>query len=132
MAQQHKKSLYSVLTCLAFLLSVFGGISFSQEKEVDTEKLYNEIAGNYEVEHEGMYVVFVITLEDGKLMVAPEGDVPDVLSPVEDEDMTFIAYDPNGNEFQFKFARDDDGKINTFILNVPYQDIEVEGSRIKG
>lgn len=132
MVQQHKKSIFGVLTCLAFLLSVFGGMSFAQEKEVDTEKLYSEIAGSYEFEYEGQYWVFEIKVEDGNLVGAPEGEVPDILQPVEDTDMTFIGFDPDGREHQFKFARDEDGKITKCTITVPELGIEVEGERIKG
>lgn len=132
MKQQYKKSIFGVLTCLTFLLSVFGGMSFAQEKKMDTEKLYNEIAGSFEFEHEGQYVVFEFTVEDGNLMGAPEGEVPDVLQPVEDKDMTFVGFDPDGTEFQFKFARDDEGKLNKCTVIVPAAGIEVEGARIKG
>ncbi len=132
MMQQYKKSIFGVLACLAFLLSVFGGMSFAQEKKIDTEKLYSEIAGSYEFEYQGEYMVFVITVEDGKLMIAPEGEVPDALQPVEDKDMTFIAFNPEGMEYQFKFARDDDGKITKCTASVPAAGIEVEGAKIKG
>jgi len=131
MEQQHKKSFFGVLTCLAFLLSVFGGMSIAQEK-VDTEKLYSEIAGSYEFEYEGQYWVFEIKVEDGNLMGAPEGEVPDVLQPVEDKDMTFIAFNPEGTEYQFKFARDDDGEITKCTASIPAAGIEVEGNKIKG
>ncbi len=132
MVQQHKKSIFGVLTCLAFLLSVFGGMSFAQEKKVDTEKLYSEIAGSYEFEYEGQYWVFEIKVEDGNLVGAPEGEVPDILQPVEDKDMTFKAFNPDGMEYQFKFAWDDDGKITKCTASIPAQGIEVEGSKIKG
>lgn len=131
MLQKHKKSIFGVLTCLAFLLSVFGGMSIAQEK-IDTEKLYAEIAGSYEFEYEGQYMVFIVAVENGNLMVGPEGEVPDTMQPVEDKDMTFIAYDPDGAEYQFTFARDDDGKITKCTVNVPAEGIEVEGFRIKG
>jgi len=132
MVQQHKKSIFGVLACLAFLLSVFGGMSLAQEKKVDTEKLYIEIAGKYEFEYQGEYVVFEFTVEDGNLMGAPEGEVPDILQPVEDTDMTFVGFDPDGNEFQFKFSRDDEGKLNKCTVSVPAAGIEVEGAKIKG
>ncbi len=131
MVQQHRKLVLGVLTCLAFLLAVLGPMSFAQEKEVDTEKLNAEIAGNYEFEYEGQYIVFVITLEDGTLMVAPEGEVPDTLTPMDEKEMTFVAYSPDGDEYQFKFARDDDGKITKCTVSVPAAGIEVEGTKIK-
>ncbi|MCJ7618510.1 MAG: hypothetical protein MUO43_18460 [Desulfobacterales bacterium] len=132
MVHQVKRSIFGVLTCLALLLSVFGGMSIAQEKGGDTEKLYGEIAGDYAFEYEGQTMVFVVSGEDGKLMVAPEGEVPDVLKPVEETEMAFIAYSPDGTEYQFKFARDDEGKITKCTVTVPAAGIEVEGIRIKG
>ncbi len=132
MKQQYKKSIFGVLTCLAFLLSVFGGMSFAQEKKVDTEKLYGEIAGSFEFDYEGQYIVFEFTVEDGNLMGAPEGEVPDVLRPVEEKDLSFVGFSPDGVEFQFNFARDDDGKITKCTIIVPDMGAEVEGVRIKG
>ena len=77
-------------------------------------------------------MVFVVAVEEGKLTVAPEGEVPDVMQPVEDTDMTFIAYSPDGTEYEFKFARDDEGKITKCTVTIPAAGIEVEGTRIKG
>ena len=131
MVHQHKKSIFGILTCIAFLLSIFGGMSFAQEK-MGTEKLYAEIAGDYAFEYEGQTMVFVVSMEDGKLLVAPEGEVPDVLQPIEDTEMSFIAYSPDGTEYQFKFTRDDEGKITKCTVSVPAMGIEVEGERIKG
>ena len=131
MVHHHKKSIFGILTCIAFLLSVFGGMSFAQEKGGDTEKLYGEIAGSYEFEFEGQYIVFVISVEDGNLMGAPEGEVPDILEPVEDKDISFIGFSPDGAEYQFNFARDDDGKITKCTIIVPAMGLEVEGARIK-
>lgn len=124
--------MFSVLACLALLLSFFGGTSVAQEKKIDTEKLYNEIAGSYEFAYEGQSMVFVVILEDGNLKVAPEGEVPDTMQPVEGKEMTFIAYSPTGDEYEFKFARDDEGKITTCTVNIPAMGIVVEGVRIKG
>ena len=131
MIRLSKKTVFSALTCLMFLLSVFGGSSLAQETMDDQEKLYKEIAGNYEFEYEGQYVVFVVTFEDGNLKVGPEGEEPDTMQPVEDAEMTFLAYSPDGDEYTFKFKRDEDGTINTCIVSVAAMGIEIEGHRIK-
>lgn len=130
MQKQSKISVVSLLTCLAFVLSLFGGPSYAQEK--DKEKLLNEIAGDYEFEYEGQYIVFEITVEDGNLMAAPEGEIPDVLEPVDGEEMTYVGYSPDGMEYQFKFIRDDEGEITKCTIYVPAMGIEVEGTKIKG
>ncbi len=132
MVQHYKKSIFCVLICLAFLLSVFGGMSFAQEKEVDIEKLYAEIAGAYVLRIEGKYWVYIFSVEDGNLMGSPQdwGAEADVLQPVEDTAMTFIRVSKGGAEYKFKFVRDDDGKITKFTLYIPSQDIEADAERI--
>ena len=132
MVKQNKKSALSILVCLVFLLSVFGGMSSAQEKtnDADTEKLYKEIAGKYEFDYQGQIFAFVVSLKDGNLLGAPEGEVAELLEPAEDEDMKFIGYDPDGREHQFKFARDEDGKLTKCTITVPEMGIVVDGEKV--
>jgi hypothetical protein len=129
-----ERSLIGFILCLALVLSVFNGVSFAQEKKQEKKpdaKILAEIAGNYEFGYQGQVMVFVFSVEDGKLMGAPEGEVQEVLEPVEGEEMKFVGYSPDGMEYQFKFARDDEGKITKCTAIVPAMGIEVEGVKIK-
>jgi hypothetical protein len=128
-----KNSLIVGVTCLAFMLLVLNGTSFAQEKKKEKKvsaKLLAEIAGNYEFEFQGVAMVFIFSVEDGKLMGAPEGEVQEELEHAEDEEMTFVGYSPDGTEYRFKFARDEEKKITKCTVSVPAMGLEVEGVRI--
>jgi len=117
------------------MLLVLNVSSLAQEKEQEEDKgakLLTEIAGRYEFEFEGQFIVFVFSVEDGKLMAAPEGEVQEELEPVEGEELTFMGYAPDGTEFSFVFKKNEDGKITTCKVSVPAMGIEVEGVRIDG
>ena len=129
-----KKSLIGFMLCFAFMLFTFNTISFAQEKKQEKKvdaKLLAEIAGNYEFEYQGQVIVFVFSVEDGKLIAAPEGEVQEVIEPAEGEEMTFVGISPDGEEYQFKFARDDEGKITKCTASVPAMGLELEGVKIK-
>ena len=129
-----KNFLGRAIVCMGCILLVLNAVSFAQEekqeKKVDA-KLLAEIAGNYEFEYEGQFIVFVFSVENGKLMGAPEGEVQEEVEPVEGEKLTFVGYAPDGSEFRFVFKRDEDGKITKCKISVPAMGIEVEGTKIK-
>ena len=100
------------------------------EKQVDT-KVLEQIAGNYEFEYQGVAMVFVFTVEDGKLLGSPENETAEVLEPVADKETTFVGYSPDGTEYQFAFKKDADGKYTICVCNIPAMGIEVEGVRVK-
>lgn len=128
-------SVGGAIVCVVCMLLVLNVSSLAQEKKQEEEKgakLLAEIAGNYEFEFQGQFIVFVFSAEDGKLMAAPEGEVQEALEPVEGEEMSFVGYAPTGDEYRFTFARDDEGKITRCIVSVPAMGIEIEGVRIDG
>ncbi len=122
------------IVCVVCMLLVLNAASFAQEekqeKKVDA-KVLAEIAGNYEFEYEGQFLVFVFSVEDGKLMGAPEGEGREELEPVQGEEMTFVGYAPDGREFRFTFKKNEDGEIAICKMSVPAMGIEIEGTKIK-
>ena len=120
------------VVCMLFVMSVSSLAQENKQQEDKRAKLLAEIAGNYEFEFEGQFIVFVFSVEEGKLMAAPEGEVPEALEPVEGEEMGFVGYSPTGDEFQIKFERNDEGKIDKCIISVPAMGIEVVGEKIDG
>ena len=130
--RKRNRTFIGLLVCLAFLLSIPASSSQAQEKTEGTEKLLNEIAGDYEFDYEGQYIVFVFTVEDGILMGSPDGEAAEALNPVDGVEMEFLGYSPDGTEYQFKFLRDDEGKITKCLCTIPAMGLEIEGSRIKG
>jgi hypothetical protein len=134
MSKRLRTSVGGAIVCVVCMLLVLNGSILAQEKKQEKKvsaKLLAEIAGRYEFEYQGQYQVFVFSVEDGKLMTAPEGEVQEVIEPVEGEEMTFVGYAPDGREFRFAFERDDKGKISKCKVNVPAMGIEIEGVRIK-
>ena len=64
----------TVLLCLGLVLSAAALVPGSiQDQKVDP-KVLEQIAGNYEFEYQGQFMVFAFTVEDGKLMGAPENE----------------------------------------------------------
>lgn len=129
-----KNFLGRAIVCVSCMLLVLNVSSLAQEKKQEEgkgAKVLAEIAGNYEFEYQGQFVVFVFSVEEGKLMSAPEGEVQEELEPVQGEELTFVGYAPDGSEFRFVFIKDEDGKIAKCKLSVPAMGIEVEGTKIK-
>ena len=121
----------TVLLCLGLVLSAaaFGSGAF-QDQKVDL-KVLEQISGNYEFEYQGQFMVFAFTVEDGKLMGAPENEDAESMEPMKDKETTFIGVSPDGMEYQFAFKKDTEGKFTICVCNIPDMGIEVEGTRVK-
>jgi hypothetical protein len=119
----------SFLTFICFALVLFGlNVSaYAQEKT----KLYEEIAGNYEYEYQGQYLVITYWVEDGVLYATQEGnpDPPSELIPAEGKELVFETTGSDGNLYVISFSRDEDGKITKSTLGT--MDIEIEGVKIE-
>ena len=124
-----KKTQKPALAFICFALVMFGisVSSYAQEKA----KLYEEIAGDYEYEYEGQYIVITYWVEDGVLYGTQEGnpEPPAELNPVEGKELVFETTGSDGNLYTISFSRDEDGKITKSTLAV--MGIEVEGVKIK-
>jgi hypothetical protein len=119
------------VVCMLFVLNVSSLAKEKKQEKQDDAKILAEIEGRYEFEYEGQFIVFVFSVEDGKLMGAPEGEVQEEVEPVEGEELTFMGYAPDGSEYRFTFIRDEDGKITICKMSVPAMGIEIEGIKIK-
>lgn len=126
-----KNLMGGAIVCVVCMLLVLNLSSLAKEEKQDDAKILAEIEGRYEFEYEGEFIVFVFSVEDGKLMGAPEGEVQEALEPVEGEELSFVGYTPDGSEFRFVFKRDAEGKITKCTASVPAMGIEVEGTKIK-
>ncbi|UCC41025.1 MAG: hypothetical protein JSV96_06235 [Candidatus Aminicenantes bacterium] len=130
MAKILEKSAFGILVSFVAASLIFAATSFAQEKKVDTQKLYKEIAGYYEFETpEGIeYITFWV--EDGKLKAQADGDDEIVvLEPVEGKELYFEIIDQNGQLYELQFSRDEEGKITKCVVTV--MGMEIEGKKIK-
>jgi hypothetical protein len=119
------------LMCLCLVLSAspFEG-DITQKQEIDP-KVLEQIAGDYEFEYQGQFMVFTFTAENGVLRGAPENEEAEELEPMKGRETTFFGYSPDGTEYQFAFKKDAEGKFTVCVCNIPDMGIEVEGTRIK-
>lgn len=126
MTKNTQKSVLAII-CFALVLFSLNVSTFTQEKA----KLYEEIAGDYEYEYQGQYIIITYSVEDGVLYGTQEGDPspPAKLDPVEGKELVFETTGSDGNLYVISFSRDEDGKISKSTLAT--MDIEIEGVKIK-
>ena len=102
-----KNTQKSVLTFICFALVLFGlNVSTSAQEKA---KLYEEIAGDYEYDYEGQFIIISYWVEDGVLYGTQEGnpDQPSKLDPVEGKELLFETTGSDGNLYVISFSRDE-------------------------
>ena len=118
-----------VISSLTLVLFICNAASFAQEK-TDTEKLYAEIAGDYEFEFEGQVDVITFFVQDGVLMGRDSDDDKGTsLEPVENKELGFEATSDEGQMFEITFSRDESGKITKCLLVT--MGMEIQGVKIE-
>ena len=118
MTKHSKRSTF--VACIALMMSVvLCRVLGAQDKPVDTKKLYNEIAGNYEFQVEGQIMVINFFEKDGKLYGAPVGETPEEILPVKGSPLKFEVFvSANGQLYQLEFVRNEKDVIDKCILRV--------------
>ena len=87
-----------------------------------TKKLYENISGNWQFTFPDEVSPAKIYVQDGKLMVAPQGfPYPLELMQVKNMDKVFVAEGPDYSFIQLTFESDDKGKIVRGALYVKGQ-----------
>ena len=126
MAKNTQKSVLTFI-CFAMVLFCLNVSTFAQDKA----KLYEEIAGDYEYEYQGQFIVIKYWVEDDMLYATQEGspEPPAKLDPVEGKELVFETTGSDGNLYVISFSRDENGKITKSTLAT--MDIEIEGAKIK-
>ena len=118
-----------VLSCLTIVFFICNAASFAL-KNTDTEKLYAEIAGDYEFEYEGDATIITFFVKDGVLMGRDsEYDPGTPLEPVEGKELEFEATSDDGQFFQITFSRDESDMITKCLLVT--MGMEIAGVKIK-
>lgn len=118
-----------VISSLMLALFVCHAASFAQEK-TNTEKLYAEIAGDYEFEYEGQVDIITFFVQDGILMGRDSDDDKGTpLEPVEGQELEFEVTTDEGQFFKITFSRDENGKITKCLLAT--MGMEIRGVKIK-
>ena len=90
---------------------------------------YDALVGDFEFDVQGQIMIITFSEEDGKLMVAPEGQDAIEIEPVEGEDPKFDVTTPEGQCYDIIFAKADTGKVN--LCTIITMGMELEGVRVK-
>jgi hypothetical protein len=102
---------------------------FSAQDKTDTQKIYAEIAGDYEFEFEGQVDTIAFFVQDGVLMGRDsDDDKGTALEPVEGKELAFEVTTDEGQYIEIKFSRDENGKITQCVLTT--MGMEVKGVKI--
>ena len=129
MLERMSKGIFIVFVLCLFLSSQIVSAPV-QEKQVDAEKLYEEISGRYEFYVDGQVTILDFQVKDGSLYGISEGDSEEVkIEPVELEDMTFEATDMDGMFYEIQFSRDEDKEITKCVVLT--EGMELVGNKIK-
>jgi hypothetical protein len=124
-----------MLVCLLAAILISGSVSVAQEKsDTALEKKYAPILGDYEFDLTDMggdvqLLAFHIT--EGALWVDSGDGDPAVCEPVEGAEFEFTAVASDGQDFEIRFAKDDEGHYAICHINILSMGIEIEGTKIK-
>jgi hypothetical protein len=96
------------------------------------EKIYAEIAGDYNLDLGNRILPFTIVLKDTKLFFDAQvpGQDPQAMTPVQGKDLTFKSVDPNGDEFSLAFIRNDQKIITGCTVSLPSRGVEAKAVKI--
>jgi hypothetical protein len=113
----------------ALLVAMIGMISLSAPAQ---EKAYAEIAGDYNLELGNRVLPFKVVLKDAKLFFDAQvpGQDPQPMTPVQGKDLTFMSVDPNGDEFNMAFFRNDQKKITGCTVSLPSRGVEAKAAKV--
>ena len=117
-----------VISSLILAFFVCNSSAFAQEK-TDIEKVYAEIAGDYEFEYEGQVDTITFYVEDGILMGRDaDDDKGTALEPAEGKELAFEVTTDEGQFIEIAFSRDENGKITQCVLTT--MGMELKGVKI--
>ena len=118
-----------IFSSITLVLFVCNAASFAQEK-TDPQKLYAEIAGDYDFEFEGQEDMMTFFVKDGVLMGRDSADDKGTaLEPVEGQELGFEVTTDEGQFIEIIFSRDENGKITHCLLKT--MGMEIEGVKTK-
>jgi hypothetical protein len=95
---------------IAYVLVALAPLVFLRGIDVDTTKLYEELAGRYQFDRGGTPIVLLVYVNEGILLVDEPRYPHARMEPVDLNKLEFRANHENGL-YKFRFVRDKEGKI---------------------
>jgi hypothetical protein len=112
-----KNSLFVIGLTLIFLSAAVYAGSQTQDKPVDTKKILEEIAGDYDFDFQGQIMMINFFEKDGKLFGAPVGETAEEILPVKGSLLKFeVTPGSTGQLYELEFVRNEKGVIDKCIL----------------
>jgi hypothetical protein len=114
---------------MIFAIVAFGSIAAAQAQD----KIYGDLAGDYELELGDRTLPFTIFLKDGKLLFDARipGKDGEPMAPVKGKDLTFTSLDPNGYETVFVFVLNAAKHVTGCTVSLPAQGLVAEARKIQ-
>ena len=128
----HSRKMIMAFFTAAVALSLGGHLWAQAQKPepIDTKKLYQEIAGDYEFTMDTQSLLVNFFEKDGKLFGAPPGDTPEEILPVKDSPLKFeVTVSTNGQYYQLQFVRNENKIIDKCLMNA--MGMEIVGLKLK-
>jgi hypothetical protein len=105
MTKVSQKLIFVALTAVALAPLVL-----LHAEDMDTAKLYEELAGRYQFDKHGIPVVLLVYVNEGVLMLDEPRSPHALIEPVDLKSLEFKALHENGL-YKFRFIKDKEGKI---------------------
>ena len=112
-----KSSLFVIGLTLILISAAVPAGSQTQDKPVDTKKILEEIAGDYDFDFQGQAMLINFFEKDGKLFGAPVGETPEEILPVKGSLLKFEVTPGGGGQlYELEFVRNEKGVIDKCSL----------------
>jgi hypothetical protein len=95
--------------------------------KTDIDKIYAEIAGDYEFEAPGGVSTITFFVKDGALMARDRNDEVFPVKPVKGKELAFEFTSEDGQRFEMAFSKDGNGKITRCLLAM--MGMELKGTK---
>jgi hypothetical protein len=119
-----------LLILVAVTNFLFYPLAIAQENKGKTEKLCEEIAGDYIFSIQGQKSIITFLSKEGSLVAYDQDDGEEVrLEPVDLDELEFETVNSESDYFFLKFYRDEKGIISRVVISM--NEIEIEGEKIK-
>ncbi len=107
----------------------------AQEKSDDAlKKKYAPILGEYEFNLTSMggnVQILTYYIKDSELWADSGDGDPAIMEPMEGDEFAFRAESSDGQTFEIRFSKDDQGEYTICKILIVAMGLEVEGSKIK-
>ncbi|MBN2244249.1 MAG: hypothetical protein JW755_00235 [Candidatus Aminicenantes bacterium] len=134
MNKKFYKRLSVIAAVLLLMFFVAASTTPAQEKsDAELKKKYAPILGEYEFDLTSMGDIQILNyyIQEGELWADFGDGESAVMEPMEEEGFAFEAISSDGQTFEIRFSKDEQGGYSTCKILIVDMGLEVEGTKIK-